>query len=80
MLEAKVTKVVSRPFSGDDFDESTCLCAGKVPSKKAVEYANRVFRERDEKWVWKLDLRYHADCPHHGTSSHQRKTDRCPEG
>jgi hypothetical protein len=64
---AKVTSVNSLPLVDDsDWDEADCLCQDKVPSNKAVEYADREFRERDKQWVWKVKLRYHIDCPIHG--------------
>lgn len=49
-----------------DWHDDDCLCQGKVPPEKAVEYATRVRREHDKKWVWKPFIRLHIDCPIHG--------------
>jgi hypothetical protein len=66
METAKVTVVGSGPFLDPDWDEADCLCQAKVPTEKAYEFANRVYRERDKKWVWKPWARFHIDCPIHG--------------
>lgn len=50
----------------DDFEEEDCLCQGKVPDDKKVDFLRRVFDDKRKKWKNKVLLRYHKDCPIHG--------------
>ena len=60
----------------DDFDEDDCLCQGVVPKDKRVDFEQRVFDEKTQKWKWKTMLRYHKDCPVHGVRI--EASDPCP--
>lgn len=74
MQQAKVTSVAFSPSTDEgEWDEADCLCQGKIPPDKAVEYSNKVYRERDKRWVWKVWLRVHFDCPIHGCSTSTQK-------
>lgn len=50
----------------DDWDEADCLCQGKVPEDKRIDFLQRKFDEKKQVWKWKSQLRYHKDCPIHG--------------
>lgn len=52
--------------AADDFDEGDCLCQGVVPKDKRIDFDQRVFDEKTQKWKWKTMLRYHIDCGIHG--------------
>lgn len=51
----------------EDWDPADCLCQGTVPENKRIDYEHRIFDEKKDKWRWKVFLRYHIDCPIHGS-------------
>lgn len=53
----------------DDWNPEDCLCQGKVPPEKRIDFEQRLFDEKKQKWRWKAVLRYHQDCPIHGTGT-----------
>lgn len=61
----KGTVVSSQPLD-EDWSEEDCLCQGKVPEDKRIDYLVNVFDEKRQKRRWKSLLRYHQDCPIHG--------------
>lgn len=65
MKSVKGTIVSSGPIT-EDWDEDACLCQGKVPEDKRIDYLHRIYDEKRGKHRWKSYLRYHQDCPIHG--------------
>jgi hypothetical protein len=51
-----------------DWDPEDCLCQGKVPEDKRIDYMHRI-QDKNGKWVWKTYLRYHQHCPIHGCNT-----------
>lgn len=65
--EAQGRVISSGPLPDEDaFAEEDCLCQGKVPADKRMDFEQRVFDEKRNKHRWKAVLRYHQDCPVHG--------------
>lgn len=52
----------------DDFDPELCLCQGKVPAEKRIDIEEWELHEKSGRMRWKTKVRYHQDCPYHGTN------------
>lgn len=66
----------------DDFDEDDCLCQGKVPTDKRIDFEQVLPSDKDGRRLrdgvepllrngnpvmkWFAVLRFHKDCPIHG--------------
>ncbi len=89
MKMAKVIQHVSRPYvERDDWDEGDCLCQkpSAIPEGKRIDYLVHkpvirngqpvVNKDGTPMVQWKSALRYHIDCPIHGSpDTHHEKDD-----
>lgn len=66
MKEVNGRVVSSSPLEAEDYADDDCLCQGKVPADKRMDFEQRVYDEKRKKHRWKAFLRFHQDCPIHG--------------
>jgi hypothetical protein len=79
-MNGGMKKVSGRVLSSkpllDDWDDDDCLCQGKVTDDRRIDVQVRIYDEKRKKHRWRNMIRYHMDCPVHGTN---RGANQCPQ-
>ena len=69
-------RIISSRRPLDDWDEDACLCQHQVPDDKRIDVQQIIYDEKRKKHRWRNMIRYHVDCPIHGSAPEETE---CPE-